>query len=110
MMQTGLDKIYNTESDFQSDAEDLIKKMGGYVVKIHVSAYQRKGEPDLFVCYKGFFVAFECKIKDNKPTEIQKLKMNNIIRAGGIAKPVWSLREIKETLDEVSRIQQDSKS
>ena len=107
-MKTGLTKRYDLESSFQADAEKLIESMGGYVIKVHVSAHQRKGTPDLTCCYQGRFVAFELKIKDNKPTPIQLNKIRRIQLAGGIAKPVWTLAEIKETLHEISGIQQDS--
>lgn len=97
------------ESAFQKEAIELIESMGGKVTKVHVSAYQDQGEPDLICCYKGRYVAFELKIDDNKPSALQEEKMDDIKRAGGIALPVWSINEIKETLYEISRIQQGDK-
>ena len=99
------DKIYDKESDFQVDAQAFIKSMGGCPFKLFTSAYGKKGDPDLVCCYKGLFVAFELKVKDNKPSKLQDNKLRKVINAGGIAKPVWTLREIKETLNEISRIQ-----
>jgi hypothetical protein len=51
-------------------------------------------------------VRFELKIDNNKPSELQLEKIEDIKRAGGIALPVWSINEIKETLYEISRVQQ----
>lgn len=94
------------ESAFQKEAINLIASMGGYVIKIHVSAYQSQGEPDLVCCYRGRFVAFELKVDDNKPSTLQLEKIADIKRAGGVALPVYNINEIKETLYELSRIQQ----
>lgn len=108
MKTTGAKKKSKTEleSAFQREAKELIESMGGYTIKVHVSAYQSQGEPDLICCYKGRFVAFELKVDDNKPSALQLEKIEDIKRAGGIALPVYSINEIKETLYEISRIQQ----
>lgn len=100
----------NLESHFQAKAKKLIEAEGGYVIKIHVSAYQSQGEPDLVCCFLGLFIAFELKVDDNKPTALQTEKLKLIKKSGGIAKAVWSLDEIKETLYEVRRVQQDCES
>ena len=84
--------------------------MGGYVIKIHVSAYESQGEPDLVCCYLGQFVAFELKVKGNKPTKLQKFKIEKIIQAGGVAKTVYSIEEIQEVLHEIFRVQHGSES
>lgn len=94
------------EASFQKEAIELIESMGGKVTKVHVSAYQDQGEPDLICCYRGRYVAFELKIDGNKPSKLQLEKIEDIKRAGGIALPVYSINEIKETLYEISRIQQ----
>jgi len=105
-MTTGTKQL---ESDFQAQAIKLIKQMGGYVIKIHVSAYESQGEPDLVCCYLGRFVAFELKVKGNKPSQLQDYKIKKIIQSGGIAKAVYSLEEIQEVLHEIFRVQYGSK-
>lgn len=102
-MTTGsANKTYDSEPEFQRDAIDYIESRNGYVVKVTVSSYNKKGTPDLIVCFNGKFVALELKVKDNKPSKIQEAKMKQIVRAGGIAKPAWTIQEIKEILDEIS--------
>lgn len=98
------------ESDFQEKAIKLIRDKGGYVVKIHVSALQSQGEPDLMCCYLGRFICFELKIPGNKASELQKFKIKQITNAGGIAKAVYSLKEIEETLYEIQRLQSGGQS
>lgn len=108
MKLTGTKKKSKSELEaaFQKEAQETIERMGGYPIKVHVSAFQSQGEPDLVCCYKGRFVAFELKVDGNKPSKLQLEKIEDIKRAGGIALPVYSINEIKETLYEISRIQQ----
>ena len=98
------------ESAFQTKVIALIKSKGGYVLKTHVSSFQRQGEPDVTVCYKGRYLAFELKVKGNKPTKLQEHKMCEIRRAGGIAMVARTLKEVEEALDEISGVQQGGKS
>lgn len=110
-MPTGKNKSNKElESDFQEEAIKLIESLGGYVVKIHVSAYQGQGTSDLLCCYKGRFIAFELKVGKNKTSELQKFRIEQIRHAGGIAKGIYSLEEIEETLYEIQRFQSGGKS
>ena len=73
--------------------EALVKKrlkkqldeMGIY----HFSPFQagmgRAGVPDVIACYRGLFVAFECKAGNNKPTALQEREMNAIRQSHGLA-------------------------
>lgn len=73
--------------------------MGGYWIKIHVSAYQSKGEPDIVGVNKGKFYAFELKVKKNKASDLQKEKLRRINLAGGVAMEIRSIDELKEVFD-----------
>ena len=105
-MKTGNKK---PESDFQSKAIKHIEQQGGYVVKVHVSSFQSQGTSDLLVCYMGRFIAFELKVDKNKASDLQIFKQKQVRKAGGIAKTVYTLKEIEETLYEIFRIQQGDK-
>lgn len=105
---TGIKK--KDESDFQEEAINLIHSFGGYVVKVHVSAFQSQGVPDILCCYLGRFVSFELKVKGNRASELQKFRIKQITNAGGIAKAVYSLEEIEETLYEIQRLQSGGQS
>ena len=98
------------ESSLQERSEKLIRSKGGYVVKVHVSAYQSQGTPDILVCYKGLFVGFELKVDENTLSDLQKIRIRQIRNAGGIAKGIYSLQEIEETLYEIQRLQSGGKS
>lgn len=108
MMQNG--NKPKLESNFQKKVEELIRLKGGYRVKVHVSAFQDQGTPDILVCYMGRFVAFELKVDGNHLSALQKIRIRQIRNAGGIAKGVYSLEEIEETLYEIQRLQSGGKS
>jgi len=46
--------------------------------------YGKSGVPDIIVCYKGMFVAIECKANGNKPTALQLTQLDAIKKAGGL--------------------------
>lgn len=47
--------------------------------------FGRSGVPDIIACFRGQFVAIECKAGDNKPTALQQRELKNIMTAGGHA-------------------------
>lgn len=72
---------------------ELVRKMkkaliaeGAYAAKIHGGRYS-VGVPDLLVCYKARFFAFEVKLpgKEKNLTALQEKNLNAIIDAGGYA-------------------------
>lgn len=40
---------------------------------------------DCIVCFRGMFIAIECKAPGKHPTSLQVLRINNVRKAGGIA-------------------------
>ena len=71
---------------------------GCFVVKQHGGVYTEVGIPDLICCYKGRFIAFELKVKNNTTTKIQDFKIDRIRKAGGIAEVIRSLDEVKKVI------------
>ena len=55
----------------------------------HFSPFQagmgRAGIPDVIGCYRGMFVAFECKAGKGKTTALQERELNAIRTAKGLA-------------------------
>lgn len=62
-----------------------LDEMGIY----HFSPFQagmgRAGVPDVIGCYRGLFVAFECKAGKGKTTALQEREINAIRTAKGLA-------------------------
>jgi hypothetical protein len=87
------------ESAFQTKVINYLKSIGAYVIKIHVSAYQLEGEPDIICCYKGRFYAFELK-QGSKLSELQEVKLGLIKESGGVAMEIRTLKQLKELFDD----------
>ena len=84
---------------------ELVKKidyLGGvadcFYWKEHGGEYGTAGIPDIIVCYRGRFLAFEAKVGKNKPTVLQEQTIRKILRAGGYALVVRSVEEVKEII------------
>jgi hypothetical protein len=74
--------------------------------KVHGSGYQKAGVPDNVGCYLGHFFAIEAKAPGEVPTKKQEREMSLIRQAGGYARTVWSLDEVKEFMEELRDVGQ----
>ena len=84
--------IENKIKQYLKTVEDL------YFFKEHGGLYGTAGVPDIICCYKGRFIALEVKAPDGKATALQDATIRRIIGAGGIARIVRSLEEVKEII------------
>ncbi len=76
-----------------------LRRRGAFVEKVHGSGYQRRGLPDLIVCYRGRYIAFEVKAGAGKTTPLQDLALGEIMAAGGQAHVVRSVDEVARVID-----------
>ncbi len=91
--------------------KDLVRKISEYLKKIkdlfywkeHGGQYGTAGIPDIIVCYKGRFMALECKVGNNKPTVLQEMTIKQISKAGGYAIVVRSLDDVKNAIETISK-------
>lgn len=88
------------ESAVQSKILKYLESIGAYTIK--TIATNRAGVPDIIACYKGKFVAIECKDegKLNRLTPLQMQHLSMIRHAGGaslVADSVESVRAFFET-------------
>ena len=60
---------------------------GLYFVKIQMVA--TRGIPDFLMCKSGQFIAWELKVKGNKPDQLQAFNLKRIEEAGGISRVVY---------------------
>ena len=56
----------------------ILKQRGAYYFFPVTGGFGRSGIPDIIACYKGNFVAIECKAGKNKPTALQDAEMFKI--------------------------------
>lgn len=63
----------------------ILKELGVYYFFPATHGFGRSGVPDIVCCYKGKFIAFECKAGGNKTTALQDREIEAIRKAGGQA-------------------------
>jgi hypothetical protein len=61
----------------------ILKQFGAYYFYPVMGGYGRSGIPDIIACYKGHFIAIECKAGSNKPTALQEAELKKIEDARG---------------------------
>lgn len=59
----------------------------------------KSGDPDIFICHFGTFVAIEMKQVGKSPTKLQTLKLEQIRQAGGVVGVAHSLQEFKDIIE-----------
>ena len=65
--------------------------------------YGTSGVPDIICCYKGRFLGLEAKLPGGKLTALQKRALEKINRAGGIARRVESVDDVKAVIAQADR-------
>lgn len=72
------------EGKVKAAVDRILKRNNAYYVKPVSNGMGRMGVPDYLVCFKGHFLAIECKATDQgKPTPLQEVQMGLIHAAGG---------------------------
>ena len=97
----------------ERDVVVAIKKylisLGGDIFfwKEHGGPYGTSGIPDIICCYKGRFLGLEAKLPGGKLTELQKRTLDKINAAGGIARRVQSVDDVKVIIAQADRERRD---
>ena len=90
------------EKDIANQILCYLKTVPGcFAWKTHGSIYGTAGLPDIIACIGGHFVAFEVKTASGRLTKLQKITIQRINAAGGIAREVRSLDEVRAMVDEL---------
>jgi Holliday junction resolvase len=90
------------EAKVKKKVVDVLKKNSAYYFFPATGGYGRSGVPDIVCCYRGVFVAIECKAGTNKPTPLQQAEMGKIKQAQGF------VLVVNETnIDDVSTLLRD---
>lgn len=63
----------------------ILKERGVFHFSPMTHGYGPSGVPDIIGCYKGRFIAIECKAGKNKPTPLQNRAIDRIRAAKGAA-------------------------
>lgn len=73
------------EAKVKIKVKKTLTGIGAYYAMPATGGYGLSGTPDFLVCWRGQFVALECKANGNKPTALQEAAMQRIRDAGGRA-------------------------
>ena len=73
------------EAKVKAKLYKVLKEWGVYYFSPVTGGYGKSGVPDIICCYKGRFIAIECKAGKNKPTPLQEAEMEKIRAAHGVA-------------------------
>jgi hypothetical protein len=73
------------EARVKAGARHICEAAGAYWNPIVQCAMTKAGHPDVDVCFRGRFIAIECKAKKNRPTDLQLRRLREIRTAGGLA-------------------------
>ena len=77
------------------------RKRGAFAYKVHGGPMQAAGIPDISGTYKGWSVWCESKVGRNKPSKIQRYRINAIRRAGGLVVVAYSVGEAADLLNHI---------
>lgn len=89
------------ESDLQKKCIDYLKSKKIYHLNLYGDGFSGKGKPDLLVCIKGLFVAFELKVGRNDMKDDQRIHKLRIERSGGLHYAPYTLEEFKNIVEEL---------
>lgn len=92
-----------SESDLKREMKEYIESVGGFWSVVANGAYAKIGDPDMIVCYKGFYIAIEGKTLKGTMSGFQKTRETEINRAGGIYICARSLDSLKKVIQEVDK-------
>ena len=98
------------ERDVVADIKKYLISLGGDIFfwKEHGEPYGTSGIPDIICCYKGRFLGLEAKLPGGKLTELQKRTLDKINAAGGIARRVQSVDDVKVIIAQADRERRDA--
>lgn len=99
------------ETEFVKTVIEYIQMRGGVAIRIN-SGMQVVGEKkskrvfrgapagtaDVIVCWRGRFVAIECKVGKNQATPLQEAFLESVRESGGLAGVVWTIEDVDEIL------------
>ena len=73
------------ESKVKAKCVAQLKALGAVYFYPVTGGYGTNGVSDIVACYEGLYVAIECKAGKNKLSELQKVFLEKVRVAGGLA-------------------------
>jgi hypothetical protein len=93
------------EGKVKKQVTAILKQYGAYYFSPVTGGFGASGVPDIIACYKGRFIAIECKAGTNKPTALQLKNLDDIDKQGGITavineESIWKVERFLNYLGE----------
>lgn len=86
------------EQRLQFKIIQYLRSVGAYVVKVNLAT--KNGVPDILCCVGGRFVGIEVKAR-GQPTELQRINLDQIKRAGGISLVAYSVQDVERVIEQI---------
>ena len=88
------------EGKVKKQVKEYLKSIGAWYYMPVSNGMGRVGCPDILVCYKGLFMAFETKApgKIKNVTANQQREIDDILRVNGLARVVDNVEQVKEAI------------
>lgn len=93
-----------SEKTIENRIKRYLDSIGAWYLKVHGSAYQRSGVPDIIACVNGKFVGIEVKKPGGVISALQQANIRLIEQSGGIAFVAYSLEEAKRHFKKLNLI------
>ena len=74
-----------TETQFKTKVQRFLDEVGAWHVKFMGNQFTKAGVPDLLVCIRGQFWGIELKTDVGRVSDLQRLQLGKIEKAGGRA-------------------------
>lgn len=84
-MENGRLSKLTPETQFKNKVKKWMSDMGIYHIPYAAGMYSKSGVPDTLACICGLFIAIEFKAEKGKVDKLQRIQIDEINSAGGIA-------------------------
>lgn len=83
------------EQLIKKDIKSYLTRIGAFWSMVQGGPYSKPGDPDIIACINGRYVGIEVKTSTGRLSELQKIRGEEIEKAGG----VWIVTTSKTDLD-----------
>ena len=93
------------EAKVKRKVADILKEYDAYYFFPPANGFGRTGIPDIIACYRGQFIAIECKAGKNTTTALQRRELNAIEDAMGYALVIneTNIDQLVEVLEQIGK-------
>lgn len=103
LTQTGLlHNCFDDEAPCLQHTIETLEMLGAEIIREAFST--KAGRADVLACYRGWFVAAECKSATGELSRQQQQFLDKITRAGGCAIEVRCMHDIISTLEQLPNL------